>query len=339
MKIRYKCDQNIPISAKGLSAPTWKMWLSNPVLKHRVKILHKDFPDLSQIVWTPKNLLLSHSHHVFPLLWTPPVGFGLLFHTNGRGFGEHFPGGWWPGWSLTIIRGDSVDFTWAQWISPSCCKYWVCHTSMCKLLLNPFSLLGIPQSWGGTTGKPPGKSHKHVQWFFFNTQGKQNPSKERWRISNEWSKRWKCLKKELSKHWLFCELTPKSCWGLELPVRSQAKMTPGTRKTHGFFVNSGFSFSPIFWHNNKIQRCQQRLCFLTWSRLKWFKSLVCLWLLQKIEVLTAEINPNRFCDYYGRVFSLLIVQLIKMFSNYQKLLIFHYVIELIHCSIFCRQIP
>lgn len=124
----------------------------------------------------------------------------------------------WPGWSLSINRGDPVDFTWAQWTSPSCCRYWVHHNSMCRLVLNPFSPLGDPTELGWHHRKTELKESQRTSSVCFHAQGKQNPSKERWRISNEWSKCWKCLKRDLSKHWLFCELTPKSCWGLELPL-------------------------------------------------------------------------------------------------------------------------
>lgn len=172
--------------------------------------LYKDFSglaDLSQIVWTSKISCV--------VTWSkcpsPPLSISSGFCTQTSGSIS------WAGWSWTIIRGDSVDFTWAQWTSPSCCKHRAHHNSICKLVLNPFSPLGTPQSWDGTAGTPPEKSHKDVQCLF-QQPGKAEPFKERWGISNEWSKRCKCLKRGLSKHWLFCELTPESCWGLELPV-------------------------------------------------------------------------------------------------------------------------
>lgn len=83
----------------------------------------------------------------------------------------------WPGWSLSINRGDPVDFTWAQWTSPSCCRYWVHHNSMCRLVLNPFSPLGDPTELGWHHRKNSWKQNpKNIQCLF-PRPGKAEPFK------------------------------------------------------------------------------------------------------------------------------------------------------------------
>lgn len=145
-----------------------------------MKILFKDFSgldDLSQVFWTPKSfllLLLRHDMTTMSFLSSEHLLWGLDFCPTQRA--ELQENIFQRGWSLTTNRGDSVDFPWAQWTFPSCCKYWAHHNSVCKLVLHPFSPLGIPQSWDGTAGKAAEKSHKEVQCLFQH-QGKAKPFK------------------------------------------------------------------------------------------------------------------------------------------------------------------